>query len=162
MNETFDEIRKRVSEEWGRCAVAFFDENRQWKTPLDASILEKQKLTAGIINGENGGYVSETSLFTGNTVMEKLTEEINKRLEDIIEIKEMEKNHQNEMGRLKMKLRLTPSSSPEPVQAPPYPPNPPVVVETTTSKSEYQESGLNYPLMRLTALLDNLESKIEK
>ena len=160
LNESFDEIRKRVSEEWERCAAAFLDGEGQWKKPLDTSILDKQRITAETINAENGNYVSNTGLFTGNSVMEKLTEEIDKRSREIIEIKEMERNHKNEMGRLKMSQHLR--KSPESIQAFPPPPKQLVEQNKPKSQSEYQESGLNYPLMRLNALLDNLESKIEK
>ena len=150
MSETFDEIRKRVCDEWDSCGVAIATGITD---PLDKSMVDEKKAVADIISGNNGAYTTPSGHYhqadANQSVLEKISGKILERQafvkQEINEREKVERVFENSMKLFKENFSQTLSLN---------------LAQPT--KSEYSNSDIEYPLMRLNALLDNLSSKLGK
>ena len=151
MSETFDEIRKRVCDEWDSCGVAIA---KGITDPLDTSMVAEKKEVADIINENNGTYTTPAGYYhaadKNQGVLEKISGKILERLaiveKEKIERERVERGFENSMQLFK--TNFSQNLIPKPAAA--------------ALTSEYSNSDMEYPLMRLNALLDNLSSKLGK
>jgi len=160
MTEEFDTIRKRVSDEWEKCKTSYFNSGTdKWGEPRHETLIKKRKDTADILNQECGSYTSKGGLFSGpeytaiNEVITKrqgIVEAARKKNDSIPALGSVDDIIQNATEAIQKAKELT--GNLQSIKA--TNPTAPAV------KSQYQESELEYPLMRLNALLDNLSSKL--
>jgi hypothetical protein len=161
MSETFDVIRQRVSDEWNRCHQAFHD-GTNWKSPLDASITKKQVEVAAEINLKNGDYKSKPELFNTGVEIIKVTEAIKRREIFKADLNKIQQRHKQELNSLNISKRaddsiqLAKETSANIAQM-----TATLANRAAGTTSKYEESELEYPLLRLNNLLDSLSSKLD-
>jgi nicotinamide phosphoribosyltransferase len=172
MTEEFDVIRKRISNEWAKCESSFFNkESGEWKNPRDATLTAKAQKTAGKINTTISGYRSRGAEIFKDVVTQKVTGVIEKReallarrkaLKEIIKIQQnaSESGDSSTIQEKAAKLSENLKKSQELTE---MLRNRAAAAAAATTKSQYPDPAeLEYPLMRLNALLDNIASKLDK
>ena len=191
MTEDFLAIRKRVSTEWEQCGKLFFNSsNGQWGEPRHETLIRKRDATAAAMNvgaatyESNAAFFSEAKYTAMNNVISDRQALVSKRE---AEKKQARENppaaaavsgqsktisaaaaaatlRENIGGAIDLVGKLNSISrsiqdihntlpSPLPVQP---------AAPTSALASQYAESDLEYPLLRLNTLLDNLTSRLEK
>jgi hypothetical protein len=170
MTEDFVTIRQRVSDEWKKCEKMCL-KSGVWDDPRHTSLIAKRNSTASAMDAEIAKYPSDVTLFSDATY-NKINSEITKRQavleaakrakgggaaavavdpvtasKDSIVAAQAALNSSKALGErlAEMNQHFTTGT--------PAAPGP-------KTASEYSESDLEYPLMRLNALLDNLSSKL--
>ena len=173
MTEEFFIIRKRVSDEWEKCKTVYFNSDTgKWGEPRHETLIKKRDDTAAILNKECGSYTSDGGLFSGSEYT-AINGEITKR-QAFLEAAKKERDSMSAtvavdpaavsrasriaeaQAALESSRALNAKLSDMHQQFKTGTPD----AAAPKLRSEYSESDLEYPLMRLNALLDNLSSKL--